>query len=50
MSNDDISEIVDEIADDVDPVRIEREAERLGLKPEQLLDRVVNEVMARIEP
>jgi hypothetical protein len=32
----------------VDPVRIEREADRLGISPEELLVRVVAEVKARI--
>jgi hypothetical protein len=48
MTEEDIVEVVDEIADDVDPPRIEREADRLGLTPDELLNRVVTEVMTRL--
>lgn len=49
MSESDIIEIVDEIADDVDPVRIERAADRLGISPAELLKRVMAEVEARLQ-
>lgn len=48
-SSQDILEVVDEIADDADPIRIENEAERLGLPVDKLLEMVVNEIKARIE-
>jgi hypothetical protein len=50
----DIIDIVDEIVDDIDPVRIETEASRLwpdargGWAQDQLIDRVVNELKARL--
>lgn len=44
----DISEVVDEIVDDMDPTRITREAEMLGIKEDELLRRVNNEMKARI--
>jgi hypothetical protein len=49
MSNDDeISEIVDEIVDEMNPVRVEREAERLGITVDDLLARIVTEMNARL--
>lgn len=45
---DDIVEVVDEFADALDPSRVEREAERLGLTVAELLDRIVTEVKARL--
>lgn len=50
MSNEDqITEVVDEIVDDLDPVRIENEAERLGITSQVLIDRVANEAKIRVE-
>src|SRR5215472_11931949 len=46
--DDDITEIVDEIVDDMDPVRVDREAERLDLGVDELLGLVVAEVKARV--
>lgn len=48
MSEDDVSEVVDELADELDPARVEREAERLGVTVDELLQRVVTEVKARL--
>lgn len=45
---DDTSEVVDEIADDLNTERIQREAQRLGISEEELLDRVVVEAKARL--
>ena len=47
MSDDQIIEVVDEIADDVDPVRVEREAQRLGITVEELMHRVTVEILSR---
>lgn len=47
--NDDITDVVDEIADEIDPARIEREAIRLGIDPHELIDRVATELKARVE-
>lgn len=47
-NNDEISEIVDEIVDDLDPARIEREARRLGITVDDLLARIVTEMNARL--
>ena len=47
-SDNDIVEIVDEIVDDIDPRTIEREAERLGLTTDELINRVVTELKSRI--
>jgi hypothetical protein len=44
----DIIEVVDEIVDDMNPPRIESEAERLGLTPEELLARVTAEALSRL--
>jgi hypothetical protein len=43
-----ISEVVDEFADELDPIRIRSEAERLGITAESLLDRIVTETKTRI--
>lgn len=48
MSEQDVLEVVDEIADDVDPTRVEDAADRLGLTVDYLLGRVVSEVKTRI--
>lgn len=49
MNNEeDIIEVVDEIADDIDPPRIEREANRLGITVEELLERVKKEILTRL--
>lgn len=47
MNENDVQEIVEEI-DDVNPERINREAERLGIAPAELLRRVMNEVEKRL--
>jgi hypothetical protein len=47
-TEDDITEVVDEIADDIDPPRLEREAERLGITADTLLARVTVEVLTRL--
>lgn len=44
----DRSEVVDEFVDTLNVVSIEDEAERLELKPLDLLDRIVNEARARL--
>ena len=44
----DLLEVVDEITDDLDPARIEQEAERYGLTTDELLGMVVTETRARI--
>jgi hypothetical protein len=44
---DDLSEVVDEIVDDMDPLRLENEAERLGVTVVELIDRVAVEAKAR---
>lgn len=48
MDDNDIVEVVDEIVDDLDPMRLEREAHRLALTTEQLLKRVIAETRARL--
>lgn len=49
MSNEtDIVEAVDEIVDDLDVDRLEDEAERLGITPAVLLERVITEARARL--
>lgn len=48
MNENEITEVVDEIVDDMDPSRIESEAERLGLKAEDLLARVFAEARERV--
>lgn len=52
MSNNeqDISEVVDEFVDELDPTRVEREVERLGLSTEELFDRIVVETKTRLRP
>lgn len=45
---DEIIEVVDEIADDINPERIDREAERLEITAADLMDRVRQEVLSRI--
>lgn len=45
---DDREEVVDEIVDDMDPVRIDREADRLDLTVDELIARVVTELKARL--
>ena len=47
-TDDDVVEIVDELVDELDPVRVEREAERLGLSVDELLARIVAETKDRI--
>lgn len=47
-ADDDVVEVVDEIVDDMDPARIVREAERLGVAIPDLMDRVYNELQARL--
>jgi hypothetical protein len=49
MNENDIVEVVDEIVDDVDPSRIEREAERLGISKDELMSRILNELRARLD-
>ena len=46
---DDIIDVVDEFADALDPIRIDAEAERLGITAATLLDRIVTEAKARLE-
>lgn len=49
MTNEsDVGEVVDEIVDDLDVNRLEDEAERLGLKSAELLERVITEARARL--
>lgn len=50
MSEQDILEVVDEFVDNLDPSRLESEAERLGITVEVLLERIVNEAKVRIDP
>jgi hypothetical protein len=47
-TEDDIAEVVDEIADDVNPPRLAGEAERLGITAEELLAKVTVEVLSRL--
>lgn len=44
----DISEVVDEFVDTLDPLRLDREAERLEITRDDLIARVVNETKARL--
>lgn len=44
----DIVDVVDEVVDDVDVVRLQREAHRLGIAIEELIDRIQNEIKARL--
>jgi hypothetical protein len=44
----DIIDTVDEIVDDIDPVRIEREADRLGLSTDELIERVLHQLKTRV--
>jgi len=49
MSNEaDITEVVDELTDELDPIRIENEAERLGITAEELLHRITKETLSRL--
>jgi hypothetical protein len=48
MSENDIVEVVDEIVDDMDPTRVESEAERLGITTDNLIDRCVHEMKSRL--
>lgn len=48
MAEDDVSEVVDEFTDELNPPRIESEADRLGISVDELLQRIVTEVKARI--
>jgi hypothetical protein len=48
ITDDEIVEIVDEIADELNPHFIYAEAKRLGLSMEDLLERVTVEVRARV--
>jgi len=43
-----IAEVVDEIVDDLDPPRIEREADRFGMTTDQLIVRVIKELNDRL--
>jgi hypothetical protein len=47
-NEDDVAEVVDEMADELDPVHVLSEANRLGVSVDDLLDRVVAEVKARL--
>lgn len=49
MSEQDLLEIVDEMADTLDPTRVEAEAERFGITPEDLIDRVAHELKSRLQ-
>lgn len=42
-------EVVDEFVDNLDPSRIEDEAERLGMSPDALLDAIIKEARTRID-
>jgi hypothetical protein len=46
--SDDFSEVVDEIVDDLNPERVEREAARLNVSVNALLEGIVNETRARL--
>jgi uncharacterized protein YidB (DUF937 family) len=49
MSNEnDIVNAVDEIVDNLDPDDVEREARRLGISTDELLDRITVEIKARL--
>lgn len=45
----DRSEVTDEFVDELDTARLQREADRLGMEPLALLDRIVVEVRERLE-
>jgi hypothetical protein len=48
-SEQDIVETVDEIVDDIDPLRVDREAERLGIDAvPDLTNRIQAELLARL--
>jgi hypothetical protein len=44
-----IQELVDEFADEVELPALEKEAQRVGIAPQELLDRVFTEVQRRLE-
>ena len=44
----DLSDLVDEIVDELDPARIEMEADHYGLTTDEFMGRVVTELRARI--
>jgi hypothetical protein len=44
----DIVEAIDEYVDDIDPSRIEREAEQYGLTVDEYINRIVNELKVRL--
>lgn len=48
-SNEEIDTVVDEMVDEMDQVRIERETERLNITLEALMQRVTTELRARVE-
>lgn len=48
MSTQEIIDVVDELADELNPPRVEREAERLEIPVRDLLLRVITEVEARL--
>lgn len=48
MSDQEIEQVVDEIVDDIKPDDLAEEAEKLGLTADELLNRVVTEVRARL--
>jgi hypothetical protein len=47
---DEIADVVDEIADEANPSLIVSEAERLGLTPDELINRVARELKVRVTP
>jgi hypothetical protein len=47
--DDDIVQVVDEIVDDMDPLRIENEINRLGIPLDTLLQRVLVELKDRLD-
>jgi hypothetical protein len=48
MNEQELIDVVDEIVDDLNPPRIESEAERLGVSITELMTRVVKELNARL--
>lgn len=46
----DIEDLVDEIVDDMDPLRIDRVLEQTELTLRELMARVENELKARLDP
>jgi hypothetical protein len=46
----DIEDLVDEIVDDMDPLRIDRVLEQTELTLRELMTRVENELKARLDP